>query len=319
MNKISQVIRNEDNFIISSHYSPDGDNIGSCLAIYFALLKLNKKARIVIDDVIPKNIRFLCKDVTINKSYDIKDGEYNVIALDCGDKRRICAETSLIDNCKNLINIDHHASNDNYGNYNLIESTISSTCELVFNLLNFMDANLIDKRIGKCLYTGLVTDTGNFMYSNVKPESFLMAYELLKLGIEKAEIIDNIYQNNPINYTKLLGDALNTLEIINERIAIICVDIDMFKRNNISFNDIDGIVNYTRDIEGVEVGILLKEKAKNDIKVSFRSKSEVNVNEIAQMFGGGGHIRAAGCTIKESIYDAKDIVINETLKYIRRN
>ena len=318
MNKITEAIIKSDNFIIASHYSPDGDNLGSCFAMYHALKLLNKEVMVVVDDVIPKNLSFLCSDVIINKSNDVKDIKYSLIALDCGDKNRICLDKKIIENCHCLINIDHHASNTGYGDINLVEEEISSTCEIVYNLLNYIDKSLINKVIGRCLYTGLVTDTGNFMYSNVKPESFLMAYNLLKLDIDKSEIITNIYQNNPLNYTKLLGDALTTLEIIEGKIAVICVDSEMFKRNNISFNDVEGIVNYTRDIEGVEVGILLKEKNYKEIKVSLRSKSNINVNEIASSLSGGGHIRAAGCTIRESLDCAREIIVSETLKHMKR-
>ena len=126
----------------------------------------------------------------------------------------------------------------------------------------------------------------------------------------------NVFQSNPYNYYKLLGEALNTLEIVDNKVSSIMITKEMLKRNVISFNDVDGITSYTRDIEGVEVGILLKEKKENEVKVSLRSKNYVNVSEIAKTFNGGGHIRAAGCTIYDSIENAKEKVLKEVLKSI---
>lgn len=316
MYNIIQTIMGSDNFIITSHYSPDGDNLGSSIGLYLALKKLNKKVFIVLDDLMPKNLKFLYQDVNICKSEELNLNEYILIALDCGDKNRICCSESIIKNSKLIINIDHHASNDNYGDLNYVDSKASSTCELVYNLLVSMDEKILDKKIGSCLYTGLVTDTGNFMYSNANSSSFIMASNLIKLEIDKENIIKDIYQNNPLNYIKLLGDALNTLEVLENKIAIIGLDREIFKKHNISFNDVEGVVNYTRDIEEVEVGILLKEKTPSEIKVSFRSKSYVDVNKIAQVFGGGGHMRASGCTIKDSLENAKQMIIKEVINHI---
>lgn len=316
MYNIIQTIMGSDNFIITSHYSPDGDNLGSSIGLYLALKKLNKKVFIVLDDLMPKNLKFLYQDVNICKSEELNLNEYILIALDCGDKNRICCSESIIKNSKLIINIDHHASNDNYGDLNYVDSKASSTCELVYNLLVSMDEKILDKKIGSCLYTGLVTDTGNFMYSNANSSSFIMASNLIKLEIDKENIIKDIYQNNPLNYIKLLGDALNTLEVLENKIAIIGLDREIFKKHNISFNDVEGVVNYTRDIEEVEVGILLKEKTPSEIKVSFRSKSYVDVNKIAQVFGGGGHMRASGCTIKDSLENAKRMIIKEVINHI---
>ena len=159
-----------------------------------------------------------------------------------------------------------------------------------------------------------MTDTGNFVYSNAHPSSFDMAKELLLKGAKKQTIIQRVFQSNPYNYYKLLGEALNTLDIVDGKISSIMITKDMLKRNVISFNDVEGISSYTRDIDGVEVGILLKEKKENEIKVSFRSKSYIDVSKIAQSFGGGGHVRASGCTIYSSIEDAKKQIVEAVLK-----
>ena len=323
MNNIDNIIdyiNGSNYFVVTSHISPDGDNIGSTLSMYYALNKLGKNVFYVLDDNPPLNLRFLLKDINILRSEEFKLEDYSIISLDCGDKKRICLSDEIINNAKKLICIDHHASNDHYGDFNYIDIDASSTCELVYNFLKRFNEkenlNLIDEKIATCLYTGLVTDTGNFAYANTHPSSFEMAKDLLLTGAKKEEIIQNVFQSNPYNYYKLLGEALNTLEIVDNKVSSIMITKEMLKRNVISFNDVDGITSYTRDIEGVEVGILLKEKKENEIKVSLRSKSYVNVSEIAKTFNGGGHVRAAGCTIYDSIENAKKKVLEEVLKSI---
>ena len=323
MNNIDNIIdyiNGSNYFVVTSHISPDGDNIGSTLSMYYALNKLGKNVFYVLDDNPPLNLRFLLKDINILRSEEFKLEDYSIIALDCGDKKRICLSDEIINNAKKLICIDHHASNDHYGDFNYIDIDASSTCELVYNFLKRFsevnNLNIIDEKIATCLYTGLVTDTGNFAYANTHPSSFEMAKDLLLTGAKKEEIIQNVFQSNPYNYYKLLGEALNTLEIVDNKVSSIMITKEMLKRNVISFNDVDGITSYTRDIEGVEVGILLKEKKQNEVKVSLRSKNYVNVSEIAKTFNGGGHIRAAGCTIYDSIENAKEKVLKEVLKSI---
>ncbi|CEK37269.1 DHH family phosphoesterase [Paraclostridium sordellii] len=319
---IIKAIREGNNFIVTSHYSPDGDNIGSTLSMYYTLKKLGKKVYYVLDDSIPLNLTFLVKDVKILKSEEMNENlnDYTLISLDCGDFNRICVSESIKKSVKQLICIDHHASNNNYGDLNYINPNESSTCELVYNLLKEfskeMGEQILDEDISTYLYTGLLTDTGNFSYSNTNPSSYLMAYDLVNLGAKKDLIIQKIFQSNTYNYYKLLGEALDTLEIVDKKIASMMLTIDMLERNEISFNDADGVTSYTRDIDGVEVGLLFKEKAPGEVKVSFRSKNYVDVSAVAQVFGGGGHVRASGCTIKDSIENVKKIVINEVLKHI---
>src|SRR5699024_9552877 len=173
-NNINNIIKylkgSNDDFIVTSHISPDGDNIGSTLAMYYALNKLGKNVSYVLDDNTPQNLKFLVEDIKILKSEEVNLNNYSIIALDCGDKNRICLSQELLNNAKKIICIDHHASNDYYGDFNYIDIDASSTCELVYNLLMEYEKseskNIIDEDIATCLYTGLVTDTGNFVYSN---------------------------------------------------------------------------------------------------------------------------------------------------------
>lgn len=323
INIIIDYIQRSNDFIVTSHVNPDGDNIGSTLSMYYFLKNINKNVYYVLDDSIPLNLQFLVEDVNIIKSHEFKElnlQNYNLIALDCGDINRICLDNEIRDNCKKLICIDHHASNDFYGDFNYVVAEASSTSELVYNLLmrynEISNSNIIDKKSATALYTGLMTDTGKFTYSNTNPSSFDMAKNLLTIGADTQIAVQHVFGSNSFNFYKLLGEALNTLEIINTKIATMSVTGDMMKRNNIDFKDIDAVTPYARDIENVEIGILLKEKEQNEIKVSLRSKAYADVSKIAKLFGGGGHIRAAGCTIYDSIENAKQKLIEEALKEI---
>lgn len=320
---IIEYIKGSNDFVVTSHISPDGDNIGSTLAIYYALKILGKNVYYVLDDNAPLNLEFLVEGITKLSSQEfisLNLDDYNLIALDCGDKSRVCVSEEIKNSAKKIICIDHHASNDSYGDLNYIDVNASSTSELVYNMLvrlNEVDSiNIINENIATALYTGLVTDTGNFSYSSTHPSSFEMAKNLLLLGAKRDEIIQNVFQSNSYNYYKLLGEALNTLDIVKEKIACISLTIDMLQRNEMSFNDVDGITNYTRDIKNVEVGIFLKQKKENEVKVSLRSKNYVNVSKIAQSFNGGGHIRAAGCTIYDTVENAKEKILQAVLKEI---
>ncbi|WP_455538250.1 DHH family phosphoesterase [Terrisporobacter sp.] len=320
---ILEYIYGSNDFVVTSHVNPDGDNIGSTLSIYYFLKQINKNVYYVMNDEMPLNMQFLIEDTNIINSNEFRElniKNYNLIALDCGDSNRICIDDEIKNKCLKLINIDHHASNDFYGDLNYVISDASSTCELVYDILirneDINNTKTIDKKIATALYTGLMTDTGKLTYSNTHASSFDMAKNLLILGAETQIVVQNVFGSNPYNFYKLLGEALNTLEVVNTKIAIMIVTQDMLKKFNIDFKDIDGIVPYARDIKNVEVGILLKEKENNEIKVSLRSKFYADVSKIAKKFGGGGHIRAAGCTINDTIDNAKKKIIEETLKEI---
>ncbi|MGL4911668.1 MAG: DHH family phosphoesterase [Romboutsia sp.] len=320
LDNIIEFLKGSNDFVVTSHISPDGDNLGSTLGMYYSLKNLGKNVYYVLDDNSPQNLTFLVENVEILKSSEFNMKDYNIVALDCGDKNRICLSDEIRDNAKKIICIDHHASNDYYGDLNYIDIDASSTCELVYNLLvryrETEGIDLINETIATALYTGLATDTGNFAYSSTHPSSFEMAKELLLKGAKRDMIIQKVFQSNPYSYYKLLGEALNTLDIVDGKVASICVTKEMLKRYTISFNDVDGVTSYTRDIEGVEVGILLKEKKENEVKVSLRSKNYVDVSQIAQQFNGGGHVRAAGCTIYDSVENAKQKVLEAVLKTI---
>lgn len=324
IDKILEYIQsNDDKFLVSSHVSPDGDNIGSSLSIYSFLKKLGKDVVYVLDDEYPKNLSFLYDENIKMTSKDIDQKEkYTVIALDAGDYSRICVYDKILENAKGIICIDHHITNGDYGFLKYVDTEESSTCELVYNIIMryecITDNKIIDENIATYLYTGLITDTGNFQYSNTRESSFIMAAELMSRGAKKNLIVEKLFQNNSVNFYKLLGEALNGLEIIQSQICIIAVAKESMDKYEVEYGDIDAITPYTRDIEGVELGIFVKEKEIGEIKVSFRSKNYVDCSKLASEFSGGGHKRAAGCTIKDlDVELAKKMLIDKAIGYLK--
>ena len=295
---------------------PDGDNIGSSLALCLALQKLGKKAVFVMDDNIPELYRFLKGAREVEKSASFTELDFDlVIALDCGDIERLGKVAQLIGKTK-LVNIDHHISNTKFGEINLVEENASATAEIIYKLMKFMGI-FIDKDIADCIYTGIVTDTGMFQYSNTSEETHSIAAELIIAGVSPSDIFNKVYQNSPKEKVLLLREALKSLEFFNNDM-VSCISITKAQVDSIADEDIDteGIVNLGRDIFGVEAAIFLKQKELNIIKVSLRSKSYVDVSVIAKDFGGGGHIRAAGCTINDSLESAQQQILLAIQKQI---
>ena len=324
INKIIDYILNENKFVVTSHINPDGDNIGSSLAMCGFLDALNKEYIYLLDDDYPSNLAFLNKEGLRNTSDQVSSLEgYTVIALDSGSYDRICIDKNLLETSRGIICIDHHHTNGDYGFINYIDAKASSTCELVYNIItryeDIKSRLIIGPEIATPLYAGLVTDTGNFQYSNTEPSSLMMAADLIARGARKQEIIENIYQKNSLAYYRILGECLNKLEIIDSKICLAIVTKYMLDKYGLEYGDIDAIIPYTRDIDGVELGIFIKQKEVDEIKVSLRSKSYVDCTELAATFGGGGHLRASGCTFRDkSLEEVREMLLDEAKNFFRR-
>lgn len=321
MNKIDfteaiNIIKKHDNIFIASHVNPDGDNIGSCLGLYLALKKINKNVRVLQSDILPEDFNFLkgfeeIKPFNENEKIDL------LILLDSADSKRLGDNEALLDKAKITINIDHHLSNTNYADINLVDPKSPSTCELVYKLINQMDID-IDKNIAEALYTGISTDTGKFSYDSVTGDTLRIVASLIDLGIDFNKINIRLYESISLSKMSLKIKALSGLKMYkNNQVALVRVSQDMLKSTNTSMEDTNGIVEEIRKVEGVEVACLLKEIKKNEIKVSMRSKEFFDVSKVCEDLGGGGHIRASGCTINESLNKSEQIVLDTIDKYLR--
>ncbi|NLW22327.1 MAG: bifunctional oligoribonuclease/PAP phosphatase NrnA [Tissierellia bacterium] len=318
MEEAIQLINRNKNIFISSHVQPDGDSVGSILALAMAVKALdrNKNVRIVKVDDIPSDLLFL-PNIEMIKEQDLNQPVDLFISLDSSDMDRLGIGKEFALKAKKIINIDHHVTNDNFGDINIISSSSGATGEIVFDLIKKMGVE-IDKEIATCLYTAISMDTGSFMYSNTTYKTHLIAAELLKTGIDINDININIYQSRSIERTNLFIDSLNKLEtFLDNKIGIVTVTQEMLKVHNAKMEDTEGIISFVRGIKPIEVACLLKEVDEKEVKVSLRSKKEVDVSKISSKFNGGGHIRAAGCTIYENIAVAKEMILKEILSNFR--
>ena len=320
MNKLLDLAYNSSNIAITSHVDPDGDSICSILALGLALKQKFKNVDIFITDPLPSKFDFLPESKLIQSYEDVKDKDFDLFfTLDCGDEKRIGNSVELLKKSKKVVNIDHHISNPKFGDINIIDINASSTCEMVYSIIRDMGL-IIDKDIATCIYTGIVTDSGNFMYDNATDKTHLVAAELIKLNVDKQEIMYHLYQKKSINSLKFLGYCLSNMEIdLDGRLAIFTIPSMLLNKFEISYNEIEGIVNYGRDIDGIDIAVTLREESDNKVKLSFRSKhDDVDVRALAQLFNGGGHKKASGATLSSSLDEAKLLVIEKAKQFIRR-
>jgi len=320
--EITKVLQKNDNFLITSHANLDGDGIGSELAFYFILKKLNKNPIILNQDRLPKIYDFLPGS---DKVHYLKDNCINPnsidvgIVLDCSNVKRTGKTYEIFKNIKTIINIDHHKSNENFGDLNYVDSSVSSVGEIIYEFINFIDSDLLDDEISTCLYTAIITDTGSFRYSNVSSKTFKIASDLTSKGIKPYLIANNIYNRNTYSGLKLLGEALLTLEMDDSN-YVSWLTITRRMLNNAKANDeeIEGIIDVATTLDNSEISILFRETKDNKIKISFRSKGNFDVNKFAGKFKGGGHPNAAGCLCSGKLDEIKEKILSRLFTEIKR-
>ncbi len=303
---------------LSFHTSPDGDAIGSTLALLNALRYVGKDSYIISRDVISDNLSFLSLSNEIDGNMtEPKMNTDLVIVLDCGNFDRISADLSNYSG--KIINIDHHISNENYGFINYVDIKAASTCEISYLLIkelgiNFDDKTDIEVAIGNAVYTGIVTDTGSFRHSNVTSRTHNIAAKLIENGVDNSKIHSNLFDNKPFNKVNLMGSVLSDIELVlDNKVAVLQIPQGMLENFNLLNTDTSDIISVGLGIKGVEVSMLLKE-VKDGVKGSLRSKNNVDVRKIAEVYGGGGHIKAAGVMLKDvGIAEAKEKLL-KTLK-----
>lgn len=296
-NEFKKLIDESKNIAVASHLNPDGDNLGSVTAMIGVLNKLGKNAVFILDDSIPSSFKFL-PNLSFSKSPNLIDERFDLfIALDSSDENRMGDNVKKIfETSKNTVNIDHHLSNTNYASLNIVDPESPATCELLARIFKSLNMEL-NKDIATSLFTGLSTDTGSFKYSSVTSDTFLIASELFEYDIDINEVTVNVYQSRTRQKTDLLIRAMNSIEYFDDnKIAVVFVTKEDMEKSKAEKADADGIVEFVRDIDTVELAVLLKEKD-DCIRLSLRSKSYLDCTKIASRFNGGGHIRASGGTI----------------------
>ena len=283
---------------IGGHIRPDGDCFGSCMGLYQYIK--NSYPDIKVDvylEAVPECFHMFA--VTDEILHEVKDEIYDLfISLDCASVDRLGFSQCLFDSAKKTLCVDHHISNSGFACENYIVPEASSTSELVYNLIN-KDAITTD--IAECLYLGIVHDTGVFQYSSTSPETMEAAAELMRKNIRANEIIDKTYYEKTYVQNLMLGKALQESELFLEgKVIASYITRETMDANGIKPSDLEGIVSQLRVTQGVEVAIFMYELAKEEFKVSLRASGDVNVSKVAQYFGGGGHVKAAGLTMNGS-------------------
>ncbi len=315
LDEILKEIKNAETFVILAHESPDGDAIGSSLAMCLALQNMGKTAEVVMKEY-PANFKFLPGVENIKTEGSLE--EYDMaIVVDCPDLKRVNSiYHKYFENAKVKVEFDHHGKNAMFGDYNIVDQVSPACAQILVSSFQYLQIE-ITKDIATCLLTGIITDTGGFKNSGITAETFEFAAWALTKGVN----VSKIYRQSMMIITKSKFEiqkiAMDRLEFFAEgKIAFTYITKEDDSKVDMQAGDHDGIVEIGRNIKGVEISIFLYEKEKG-FKVSLRSNDYVDVSEICMIFGGGGHIKAAGATINMNLEDAKKIIISEATKHLK--
>lgn len=308
LDNILQEIKKAKSIVILTHENPDGDAVGSSLAMYEALKQLGKEEVDIIIPEYPRTYRFLPNVDAVKKegqeTYDL------AIALDCATIKMLNGWSNYFENAKTKIVIDHHETNTMYGDLNYVNPDSPACTQILLTVFEYFGVEITND-IGKCIITGIITDTGGFQYRATTPETFEFAASLLKSGVNISQIYKKSMNTKTRANFELRKRAIDRMEFLEDgKISFTYITQKDIEETKATLDDHEGIVDEGRCIEGVEVSIFLRETQKG-YKVSLRSNEYVNVSDICMLFGGGGHIHAAGCNITTSIEQAKEKMINQ--------
>lgn len=305
--EIAEVISDAEKILIYPHVNMDGDALGSAAALCGALRKLGKVCHILIEDDIPTNLKFLDRGYCTWDTGVIRKPDLS-ICVDCGDTSRFEKRQKKFAAAPVTVCIDHHQTTEYYCDYNYVDPHAAATAELIYKLLCTMGVE-IDRQMGEAIFAGITTDTGNFQYSNTTKETHLIAAKLYDTGIDANKISIELYENTRIEKILIENAVLSTISTIAGGKGVIAyVTQDMLKTTGAFMEETERIVEKLRSIGSVEAAAFIKESADGKIKVSMRSKRYVDVAAIAAELSGGGHSRAAGCTLQCSLTEAFDLL-----------
>ena len=300
-------LQSHQHFLLAAHQSPDGDTLGSCLALREALLGMGKDAVVVCPDRVPAYLGFLTGADTVIGADGIEAPKEAVLYIDCADHKRTGALEAVLETAPYAFCIDHHGTNPRQSKDGDWVEEVSATGELILRLLNAMHAP-ISHGIAVALYTAIATDTGNFSYSNTTADAFNAAAELMSYEIDLPELNRVLFRSMPLCKAKLLAYTLGHMELSEDGRRNICtLPQAVLDECGATKEDTEGLIDYLRDIDTVEAACLLRE-SEGVVRVSMRSKRSCDVAAIAKRFGGGGHVRAAGCTLALPLDEAVGVM-----------
>lgn len=306
LSQVVQLIEQKYRFMITSHIRPDGDGLGSGLALYWMLRSLGKDVDVVLRDRVPPSYMVLPGTEQVLVRDDVTEDYDAAFIIECSDVERP-GLPSLKDQF--VVNIDHHSTTVPFGDINWIDPTAAAVGEMIYNLSKALGTE-VTKEIAECIYTALLTDTGSFHFSNTTERTLKIASELVRRGVEPARISQALFYSHPFSKIKLLGLVLSGIERDESgRVAWIKLDRETMYEADACDEDADGIVNHALSVGDVEAVAFFKELEPDVYRVSLRSKGKNNVAKVAETFGGGGHRNAAGCRIEGGFEVVKQRVI----------
>ncbi len=307
--EIAQFLESHDNFEILTHAYPDGDTLGSGFALCLALQQMGKNARVITTNI-PSSFNFLLDGVA-QQNFDVQ----TIVSVDIATESLLGSNQEKYSGKVDLC-IDHHGSNNFNATLKLVESKAAANCEIIYKLLREMNVE-ITKQIANCLYTGVSTDTGCFRYTNTTPETMRIAAELMEFGCDTAYINKVMFETKSKQKIRLEREIYDIIEYCADgRCAIIYVTQEMINRLCLGDDELEGLASIPRQIEGVLIGITMREKEDGCFKVSVRTNNKVNASDFCASFGGGGHSAAAGCTIEGDLKTVKDKLIKAAEDFI---
>ncbi|MBQ3379117.1 MAG: bifunctional oligoribonuclease/PAP phosphatase NrnA [Clostridia bacterium] len=310
---VCEFLRSNDNFIILTHRAPDGDTLGSAYALERVLRKTGKTAYVKNCDPVPKKYMFLSQGAA-----DLPEGFAPgfIIAVDVAENAMLGALAPVYEGKVDLC-IDHHISNSDYARSTYVDADAAATAEIIFGLLKALNVSL-DTEIAKLIYTAIVTDTGSFKFSNTTPHTLMTAAELISMDFDFNAIQRELFDLKTFERLELEKLVLSTLKLYEGgSVAVIHVTDEMLIKSGTTSEDMDGLAQIPRNIEGVRVGITMKQSGENGWRVSMRS-SDVNVSEVCKCHGGGGHPRAAGCEVDGGLSEARESILSTIRRFMQK-
>lgn len=305
--RLEDLIVKSETFFLAGHLNPDGDTIGSMLAIASVLKRLGKKVRLFSQDPVPDNLRFLPHMKIIHSRLPKRRFDAAIL-LECSTPARGGNLEPVLRRAGTVVNIDHHKTSEFYGDINIVEPHSSSTAEIVYRLFFNMNVN-ITRREATCLYTGIVTDTGRFHFPATSPRTLEVASRLLETGFKFSRINDLLYATKAAEALKILGRALESMEFkAGGRLAALTLKLSDFKEFDARSEHSENVINFGMMPPGVKAAVMFREEA-DRITVTFRSRGHLDVSMVAKQFGGGGHRNASGCRLKGSLEEAREKVL----------
>jgi bifunctional oligoribonuclease and PAP phosphatase NrnA len=317
MDRIIQQLINSRHILVATHTNPDGDAIGSLLAMGLALKAMDKQVTLYNCDPIPAVYRYLGGMDRISHRIGRPEMYDTALILDCSNLSRVGAIAGPLHRIETLINIDHHPTNTRFGHLQLIDPSACASAEIVYRLIKALEVSLT-KAMATAIYTGILTDTGSFRFQNTNRNAFMICEEMVGLGVDPYLIAQHVYGTYSLGRLKLINLALDSIEISeNGKLSLMVVTQEMLEASGTHPFDVDGLISYARSIENVQVAVLIQERtdegASNHIgrsyHVSLRSNGAVDVGAIAGAFGGGGHYSAAGFSVSAPLEELKGKVL----------